>query len=191
MKCRSCKKEYAINVFAPGQCPVALPYCPNCLGHSLPAAAPIPDNPLFRKRVRKPGLKPELNEPKKLKLVRVNILDPYLKHQRQLEEEVRKEKTRKASKAWARRQKKLLHEYVFQYLLDHPCIDCGESDPLVLEFDHIDPVNKKADICKLVTTNSRLSKVKKEIKKCEVRCANCHKRRTARQTNNWKLNFQS
>ncbi len=39
---------------------------------------------------------------------------------------------------------------VYDYLLTHPCVDCGEDDPIVLEFDHIDPETKVAAIAKLI-----------------------------------------
>lgn len=67
-------------------------------------------------------------------------------------------------------------EWVYKYLLKNPCIDCGEKDPIVLEFDH--KRDKEFNISKGITTYG-LSKIKKEIEKCEVVCSNCHKRRTA------------
>lgn len=85
----------------------------------------------------------------------------------------------------ANREKSLksAEEYILEYLLKNPCIDCGEPDPIVLEFDHIDPSIKDGVIS--VLKRSSLSKVKKEIEKCEVRCANCHRRKTAKQFG-WK-----
>lgn len=71
----------------------------------------------------------------------------------------------------------LKRSYVFNYLAEHPCIDCGESDPIVLEFDHI--LGKKAGTISNMITNNGLEKIKEEIKKCVVRCANCHRRKTA------------
>lgn len=67
---------------------------------------------------------------------------------------------------------------VYLYLLEHPCVDCGESDPVVLEFDHVG--EKKAEIGKMISYSCRLDLIFEEISKCEVRCANCHKRKTAK-----------
>jgi hypothetical protein len=63
------------------------------------------------------------------------------------------------------------------YLCDHPCVDCGESDPDVLDFDHLR--DKRADVSTLVHIAVSWEMVLSEIAKCEVRCANCHRRRTA------------
>jgi hypothetical protein len=68
-------------------------------------------------------------------------------------------------------------EYVYNLLLNSCCIDCGISDPIVLEFDHIK--DKVKDISKMIVGYSMKS-LKNEIKKCEIVCANCHRRRTAK-----------
>lgn len=72
------------------------------------------------------------------------------------------------------------------YLLDHPCIDCGEPDPVVLEFDHVRGT-KAANVSMLVFGLKRWETILEEIAKCEVVCANCHRRRTARRANSFRL----
>jgi hypothetical protein len=66
---------------------------------------------------------------------------------------------------------------LLDYFKSHPCVDCGESDPVVLEFDHLRD-KSFAVAAKLV--NYRWERILEEIEKCEVVCANCHRRRTAR-----------
>jgi len=75
-----------------------------------------------------------------------------------------------------------MQKYIWNYLLKNPCIDCGEKDPLVLDFDHQN--NKLHNISDLKRGSYSLKTILIEIQKCEVRCANCHRRKTAR-TNNW------
>lgn len=75
------------------------------------------------------------------------------------------------------------------YLLDHPCVDCGESDPIVLEFDHRS--EKRARIAFLMRWHAPWDEIRAEIEKCEVRCANCHRRRTARQRRYYRDIMQS
>jgi hypothetical protein len=67
--------------------------------------------------------------------------------------------------------------YIFEYLSSHPCVDCGEADLLVLEFDHIGD-EKNDNVGRLIST-AELARVVEEIELCEVVCANCHRRRTA------------
>ena len=75
-------------------------------------------------------------------------------------------------------------DFVIGYLKDHPCVDCGESDIIVLEFDH--QGDKDFNVSSMVGSAYSIDKIKKEIDKCEVVCANCHKRRTAKQFNWYK-----
>ena len=63
---------------------------------------------------------------------------------------------------------------VFEYLLLHPCVRCGESDPVVLEFNHKDPHAKTANISDMIRCGSSTVRLFDEIAKCEVMCANCH-----------------
>ena len=59
----------------------------------------------------------------------------------------------------------------------NPCADCGEFyPPWVMDFDHIDD-NKVASVSSLKFLTS-LENVLKEIEKCELVCANCHRMRT-------------
>jgi hypothetical protein len=71
-------------------------------------------------------------------------------------------------------------EYAYNYLMSHPCVDCGESDPVVLEFDHVKG-KKTNDVSVLIARGKPLDVIKNEVEKCEVRCGNCHRRKTARQ----------
>jgi hypothetical protein len=57
------------------------------------------------------------------------------------------------------------------------CVDCGETDPIVLEFDH-EPGNK-VDIISRMVQQRAWNATLAEIAKCSVRCANCHRRKTA------------
>jgi hypothetical protein len=77
-----------------------------------------------------------------------------------------------------RDRKDQLTRYVRAYLLEHPCVDCGEADPVVLEFDHVRGT-KLAHVSRLVKGAASLARLQAEIAKCDVRCANCHRRRTA------------
>jgi hypothetical protein len=66
--------------------------------------------------------------------------------------------------------------HLIQFFREHPCVDCGERDPVVLEFDHLSE--------KLFTIGHDLrdrswESILAEIAKCDVVCANCHRRRTA------------
>ena len=77
--------------------------------------------------------------------------------------------------------------FVYQYLWTHPCADCGESDIVVLEFDHLG--DKEESICRLMTRSRSLTALSTEIAKCEVVCSNCHKKRTAMRGQWEKLTF--
>ena len=83
-----------------------------------------------------------------------------------------------------RRARADLRIQVRDYLLCHPCVDCGESDPDVLDFDHLR--DKTANVSTLMQSPVSWKAVTDEIAKCEIRCANCHRRRTASSGNYYR-----
>jgi hypothetical protein len=70
---------------------------------------------------------------------------------------------------------------VEDYLLllkSNPCTDCGQTvPPEVMDFDHRDG-KKKMAISEFKRMKRTLSVVKKELEKCDLVCANCHRIRT-------------
>lgn len=87
---------------------------------------------------------------------------------------------RVSCRKYRRKRIALFRQRIHNYLLLHPCIDCGERDPIVLEFDHRDPSNKTNEVTSLIRSSS-WKKILDEIKKCDVVCTNCHRIRTAHQ----------
>ena len=85
--------------------------------------------------------------------------------------------------------KRQCQEFIAQHLLSHPCVDCGENDIQVLEFDHKDKSNKSYDVAVMIRRGIPFKKVVSEIEKCDVRCANCHRRKTGIEINSWKLKY--
>jgi len=58
------------------------------------------------------------------------------------------------------------------------CIKCGYKEhPVALDFDHIDSATKEFTIGTAYTSVS-LKRLYKEIDKCQVLCANCHRIKT-------------
>ena len=69
--------------------------------------------------------------------------------------------------------------YLLEFFAANPCKDCGESDPVVLEFDHRDPATKSFDVGNGLASHVWAT-VLAEIEKCDVVCANCHRKRHRR-----------
>jgi hypothetical protein len=82
--------------------------------------------------------------------------------------------------------------FIYGYLQDKFCKDCGDARWQVLEFDHINPEDKKYEISQMVSSSHSIKTIQEEIDKCEIRCANCHKLKTMSQLdlykNEWEIN---
>ena len=94
-------------------------------------------------------------------------------------------KYRKDLYAAQKRHRIRVRGQLLNFLSTKNCLDCGENDPIVLEFDHREPSDKFKPISRLLSGHYSWESVLKEIQKCEVRCANCHRRKTYKQFNNF------
>lgn len=99
-------------------------------------------------------------------------------HQRKWYERNKKHAIAKASKR-NKVQRRILIDVCISHLLNHPCVDCGETDIRVLDFDHVRG-KKKFSICVLQQRSVAVATLLLEIEKCVIRCANCHRKKTAK-----------
>lgn len=59
------------------------------------------------------------------------------------------------------------------------CTDCLVKFPhYQLDFDHLSGFEKYKDVSRLVNSGCSIKKLDEEIRKCQVVCANCHRKRT-------------
>lgn len=89
---------------------------------------------------------------------------------------------------WNGEQRLKLEQFIAEWLLTHPCVDCGTDDIVVLEFDHIS--DKTLEISQMFRSGYSVEAVLQEIGKCVVRCANCHRKKTARERNDWRFRYK-
>ncbi|GAA1938911.1 hypothetical protein GCM10009775_33800 [Microbacterium aoyamense] len=84
-------------------------------------------------------------------------------------------------------QRRASKDFLAAYLREHPCVDCGNADIRVLDFDHRPGTEKRLDVMRMVKDGYSLAKVEAEIAKCDVRCRNCHAIATlTRAGDNWR-----
>lgn len=92
--------------------------------------------------------------------------------------EANKERVKARARAHSDQMRRRVRAWLLDYLRHHPCVDCGETNPIVLEFDHTDRSEKHFNIGEAASRRMSLRRVQAEVEKCEVRCANCHRRKT-------------
>lgn len=69
-------------------------------------------------------------------------------------------------------------QHLLEVLRTRACEDCGEADPVVLEFDHLR--DRIECLSAMAGDGASIALLDAEIAKCEVVCANCHRMRTAK-----------
>ena len=71
--------------------------------------------------------------------------------------------------------------FVYTILQNSKCMDCGDARWQVLEFDHRIRSKKSFGIGTAVRSTRSIASLQKEISKCDIVCASCHRLRTAKQ----------
>lgn len=82
------------------------------------------------------------------------------------------------AKRRTQRHRRDVHVALTTYKAERGCADCPEADPVVLDFDHLS--DKIMNVSEMARRGFSLERIMAEVAKCEVVCANCHRRRTHR-----------
>lgn len=98
--------------------------------------------------------------------------------------EIGKERRKKGGRSLRKRESERISNYYKERLAvvnshkDKPCTDCGKSyPPWVMDFDHVRG-KKTQNIATMLSACAPMPRILKEISKCELVCANCHRQRT-------------
>ena len=68
-------------------------------------------------------------------------------------------------------------EILDRYKIAKGCIDCGYNEnPYALQWDHRDPETKVFTPHRMASYS--IKRIFEEVRKCDIRCANCHTIRT-------------
>jgi hypothetical protein len=81
-------------------------------------------------------------------------------------------RARRIAKVYERKER--LWEFYNQLKATLECAQCGESHPATLQFHHRDPQKKEFNLSEAVREGYSIERIKKEVAKCTVLCANCH-----------------
>jgi len=98
----------------------------------------------------------------------------YNSEKRKLWYASRDEEWKEKNRALARARRTKIQEFINEYKVSTGCKDCGyNAHHVALDFDHITG-EKELNVCNAKS----IEQAKKEMEKCEVVCACCHRIRT-------------
>jgi len=75
-----------------------------------------------------------------------------------------------------KKNKKKGRDWFTEYKSQLSCKTCGENHPACLDFHHKDPSKKDVEVSKIVSNTFSIEYIMKEIEKCDILCANCHRK---------------
>jgi transcription elongation factor Elf1 len=108
----------------------------------------------------------------KVKNVRHNICGECWKEVRRISYNNNKDTTLERNK----RNNNKTKQWYDEYKSTLECLECGENHISCLDFHHTDRNSKEFNISSLLFSTYSIETIKKEIEKCVVLCANCHRK---------------
>ena len=95
-----------------------------------------------------------------------------LKHAEYSAKHYQKNKTQVIAKTKETKARERAKWYLYKATLK--CVNCGFNNPAALDFHHEDPSTKEGSVHTYIS-GGQFAKAYKELKKCIVLCANCHR----------------
>jgi len=119
-----------------------------------------------REKILKYGSQWQKDNPEKVR--------EYVKKWKKNNPEKVREQRRRHRKRYRGLHRKRLHEWINNYKLSKGCAICGYNKCAeALDFHH--PGDKDIGIARLSNKDKSIKRIKKEMDKCVIRCANCHR----------------
>lgn len=100
--------------------------------------------------------------------------------------EQHKEKQKKQIYAAKIKRVKANQQLMLEHLQGKECVDCGETNPVTFEFDHVTD-DKTDSVSRLLGAGYSWPTIQNEIGKCDLVCANCHRIRTYTRVNSYRI----
>lgn len=81
-------------------------------------------------------------------------------------------------------------DWMLNHLIHNPCMDCGETNTIVLQCDHHSD-DKEYNPGDVITRGGPLQRLIDEVAKCDIVCANCHVIRTQTRVNSYRVKYEN
>ena len=82
---------------------------------------------------------------------------------------------KKSEKGHIKRRKLKIKKWFWEYKSGLRCSKCGENHIATIDFHHRIK-NKEKGISRMVADGYSIDRIQKELEKCDVLCANCHRK---------------
>lgn len=83
-------------------------------------------------------------------------------------------KNKKSEINHVKKRKAKIKKWFKEYKNNLSCKKCGENHPATIDFHH--KKDKENQVAQMVHWGYSIDKIKNEIEKCQVLCANCHRK---------------